>query len=100
MFTCISKINLIRNKLSLKLNVRLNLNIRLKYSRLKMKLNFLLCTTLLSLSAHALEIDESTLVNWAKTSSFTKNQIEIAKLQAANEEKSFNENFIYNFGTD
>jgi len=100
MFTCISKINLIRNKLSLKLNVRLNLNIRLKYMRLKMKLNFLLCTTLLSLSAHALEIDESTLVNWAKTSSFTKNQIEIAKLQAANEEKSFNENFIYNFGTE
>lgn len=65
-----------------------------------MKFKILLCTTLLSLGAHALEIDENTLVNWAKNSSYTKDQIEIGKLQAANEEKAFNENFIYNFGTE
>ncbi len=48
----------------------------------------------------AVDINEQLLVDWARKSSYSKSRIELGKLQALNEEKKFNENFIYNFGSE
>ncbi len=59
--------------------------------------SILLISFLLSTSAMAININEATLVDWARNSSFNKQRLELQKLNTTIDEEKFKENFIYNF---